>query len=56
MLQFYGFLSYFSTFAHKVAQTWFILHETWHTTLFGISYCAEVVRIVNYSHILNITW
>ena len=43
--RFYGFLSFFGTFAHKVAQTWFVLHETWHTTLFGIYYCVEVVRI-----------
>ena len=49
------FLSVFGTFAHKVAQTWFVLHETWHTTLFGIYYCVEVVRILNHSHILEIT-
>ena len=39
-----------------VVQTWFVLHETWHTILFGIYYCVEVVRIVNHCHILNITW
>ena len=54
-LGFYGFLSVFGTFAHIVAQTWFVLHETWHTTLFGIYYCVEVVRIENHSHILEIT-
>ena len=52
---FKGFLSVFLTFAHKVAQTWFVLHETWHTTLFGIYYCVEVVRILNHSHMLDIT-
>ena len=40
---FIGFLSFFGTFVHKIAQTWFVLHETWHTTLFGIYYCVEVV-------------
>ena len=55
-LRFSGFFSYFGTFANKVAQTWFVLHKTLHTTLFGIYYCVEVVRIVNHSHIFNITW
>ena len=27
-LRFYGFLSFFGTFAHKVAQKLFVLHET----------------------------
>ena len=49
------FLSVFGTFAHKVAQTWFVLHETWHTKLFGIYYCVEVVISLNHSHILEIT-
>ena len=40
---------------HKVAQTWFVLHETWHTTLFGIYYSVEVVRIENNSDMLEIT-
>ena len=53
-LLFYAFLSVFGTFAHKVAQTWFVLHETWHTTLFGIYYCVEVVRIDNHSRLLEI--
>ena len=44
-LRFYEFLSFFGTFAHKVAQTWFVLHETWEITLFGIYYCVEVVRV-----------
>ena len=49
------FLNFFNTFAHKVAQTWFILHETSHTTLFGIYYCVEVIRIENHSRMLEIT-
>ena len=44
-MRFYGFLSVFGTFSHKVAKTWFVLHETWHTTLFGIYYFVEVVKI-----------
>ena len=52
---FIGFLSVFWTYANKVAQTWFVLHETWHTTVFGIYYCVEVVRIENNSHMLSIT-
>ena len=35
-LRFLGFLSVFCTFLHKVLQTWFVCHESWHTTLFGI--------------------
>ena len=38
-----GFKAFFGTFTYKVAQTWFVLHETWHTTLFRIHYCVEVV-------------
>ena len=53
-LRLYGFLNFFCTFVHKVAQTWFVLHETWHTTLVGINYCAEVVRIENHNHMLEI--
>ena len=41
-LLFKGFLITFSTFSHKVFQTWFIWHKTWHTTLFGIYYCIEM--------------
>ena len=52
---FVGFLSFFGTFAHKVDQTWFVLHETWPTTLFSIYYSVEVVRIVNHSYMLEIT-
>ena len=54
-LQFSGFFKVLGTFAHKVAQTLFVLHETLHTTLFGIYYCVGMVCIINYSHILNIT-
>ena len=54
MLRFYGFVSFFGTIAHKVAQTWFVLQETWHKTLFGIYYCVKVVKIENHSHMLEI--
>ena len=47
-----GFFSVFGTFADKVAQTFFVLHETWHTTVFGIYYCVEMVKIQNKSHML----
>ena len=40
---------------HKLAQTLFVLHETWHTTLLGKYYCVEVVRIENHCHMLQIT-
>ena len=40
---------------HKVTQTWFALHKTWHKTLFGIYYGVEVVTIENNSHMLEIT-
>ena len=52
---FQGFLGIFGTLAHKVAQTLFVSHETWHTTLFGIYYCVKVVIIKNDSHMLKIT-
>ena len=52
---FKDFLIFFGTFAHIVAQTWFVLQETWHTTLFSIHYCVKVVRIVNVNHMLEIT-
>ena len=48
-------LSSFGTFAPKVAETLFVLHETRHTILFGIYYCVEVFRIENHSHMLEIT-
>ena len=54
-LIFYTFLNVFGTFALKVAQTWFVLHETWHTTLFGIYFFVEVIRNENHSHTLEIT-
>ena len=54
-LRFYAFLSDFATFAHKLAQTWFDLHETWHTILLEIYYCVEIVRIVNHCHMVEIT-
>ena len=55
-LRFYGFLSFFCTFAYKEDQTWFILHETWHTKIFDINYCVEVVGIENHSHMQEITY
>ena len=54
-LRFYGFLSFVWTFAHNVAQNWLVLHETSHTTLFGMYYSVEVVRFENNSNMLNIT-
>ena len=48
-------LRFFGTFAHKKAQTWFVLHETWQRKQIGINYCVEVVRNVNHSHMLE-TW
>ena len=50
---FNGFLCVFGTFAHQVAQSWFVLLETWHTTLFGMYYCIEVVRIENHNQMLE---
>ena len=49
-----GFLQLF-IFAYKVAQTWFVLHETLPTKLFGIYYAVEVVINENHSHTLEIT-
>ena len=54
-LRFYALLSVIGTFAHKVAQTMFILHETLHTILFGIYYCVEVLSVENHIHMLEIT-
>ena len=53
---FIGSLGLFGTFVHKVDQTWFVFHETWHTILFGIYYCVEVVRNEIHSHMLEITF
>ena len=54
-LRFFGFVSFFGTFAHKVVQAWFILHETWHNTLFGLYCYVEMVGIENHIHMLEIT-
>ena len=54
-LRIYGFVCDFGSFAHKVAQTWFVFGETWHTILLGIYYRVEMVRIENESHMLDIT-
>ena len=53
-LRFWGFLSVFGTFSHKVVQTWFVSHETWHTTLFHIYYCVEMVGMKTNSHMLEL--
>ena len=45
----------FGTFVHNVAQTWYVLHETLHATLFGIYYCVEVVRSENHNYMIEIT-
>ena len=37
------FKAFFRTYSLKV--TWFVLHETLHTTLFAIYCCFEVVEI-----------
>ena len=49
------FLAFFAHSGLTVAKTWFVFHETWHTTLFGIYYLFEVVRIENHCHMLEIT-
>ena len=54
-LGFLGFFSVFGTFSLKVLQTWYVWHETWHTTLFGIYYCVEMVRVEKNTHMLEIT-
>ena len=46
---------FYATFADKVAQTLFVVHETWHTTLLGVYYCVAMIRIVNHSHMLEIS-
>ena len=51
-LRFYGFVCVFGTFSHQEVQTWFVWHEIWHTTLFGIYYCFEMVRIENHSYMV----
>ena len=52
---FLRFLSFFGTYSLKVVKTWFVWHETWHTSLFCIYYCIELIRIENNSHMLKIT-
>ena len=52
---FFRFFSVFGTFSLKVLQTWYVWHETWHTTLFGIYYCVEMVRVEKNTHMLEIT-
>ena len=55
LVAFLRFLSIFGTFSHNVVQTLFVWHETGHTTLFGIYYYVKFVRIIKYSHRLEIT-
>ena len=55
LVAFLRFLSVFGTFYQKVVENWFFSHESGHTTLFGICYCVEMVRIENDSHMLEIT-
>ena len=51
---FMGLKGFIGIFANKVAQNWFVLHETWHITIFSICDCVEVVRIENHSHVLKL--
>ena len=55
MLRFLDFSSVLFHFSHKLVQTCFALHGTWHTTLFDLYYCVEIVRIENNSHMLELT-
>ena len=52
---FCGFLSFLGTYTHKVVKTWFVWHETWHTTRFYIYYCVKMVRIEKNCNMLDIT-
>ena len=38
---------------HKLTQTWYDLHETWNTKIFGVYYCVEMIRIENHSDMLE---
>ena len=49
------FLSFFGTFANKIAQTWFVLHKILQTSLFGIYYYVEVVRSENHNYMIENT-
>ena len=42
-------------FSHKLVQTWFLFHENFHITLFGIYYFVEMVNIENNRHMIEIT-
>ena len=53
-LCFKGFLRFLDTFSLKEVQTLFVRDDTSNTTLFGIYYIVEIVRIYN-SHMLVIT-
>ena len=50
---------------YKIAILWvfktilallWVLHETWHTTLYSRYYCIKAVRIENPSHVPEITY
>ena len=55
-------LNFFRIFANKVGQTWCVLLEIWHTSLVGIYYCVEVIKIENNStqhyfvYIIELKW
>ena len=55
-LRFEGSFTVFSNFSRKMVQTWFVCHETWHTSLFGLFYCFEMVSYQKEKYLLEITW
>ena len=52
-LRFLGFLSFYGTFAYKVAQTWFFFCTKLGTQHYLVYYCVEI-RIESHSHMLEI--
>ena len=48
-------LKNFDTCSPNVVETWFLLHETWHTTQVFIYFCVEMIRIENNRDMLDIT-
>ena len=54
-LFFSSYFIFFSTFLDKVVQTFIVLHETWHQTLFSLYYCVDMVILENNSHVLENT-
>ena len=53
--RFWSYFSIFGIFSLKVVQTLVVWHKTWHTTLYGICYCVEIVGVENNGDILEIT-